>query len=379
MIKVSVIVPVYNVENYLEECLNSIINQTLKEIEIICIDDGSDDGSLNILRKFEKIDDRINVFSQENSGLAATRNLGIKLSKGEYIYFIDGDDYLELEALDELYRISKRTDCDLIIFKLLNFYDETREKFKSSYYEMSCLNNFKNKLFEYSEVGDKFCNVAVSAPGKFFKKELISDIKFPVGLIFEDNLFFCEVILKSNKIYYYDKYLYNRRIRKNSITTTPNIKFADSIIVMNRVIDLIKESGLYPFYKKVLMEKKLRSSFSRFSQVCDEDKEEYYNLLKIDFNKYYDEFMADDIFLNKINPRYRFIFNSLIESKSYKEFLYSVKLYDSENKIKELKNEKIELNNKIVILEESNKEIFNSKSWRYTKSFRILRNFRIGE
>ena len=103
MVKVSVIIPVYNVEQYLKECLDSVINQTLKDIEIICINDGSTDGSLKILEKYESLDDRIVVFSQENSGLSATRNKGMQLSSGEYVYFMDSDDYLELNALEELY------------------------------------------------------------------------------------------------------------------------------------------------------------------------------------------------------------------------------------------------------------------------------------
>lgn len=118
MVKVSVVIPVYNVENYLEECLDSIINQTLKDIEIICINDGSTDASIDILEKYAKADSRIQIFNQNNSGLSAARNRGIELSKGEFVYFIDSDDYLDLNALKELYDLSVKYGTDFIIFKL---------------------------------------------------------------------------------------------------------------------------------------------------------------------------------------------------------------------------------------------------------------------
>ena len=139
MVKISVIVPVYNTQKYLNECLNSLINQTFQDIEIICINDGSTDDSLEVLNEFSKKDNRIKIVTQKNSGLSASRNHGIELSKGEYIYFIDSDDYIELNTLKELYDISIENSCDLIIFKLINFYDDNYEKFTSTYYEMNIL------------------------------------------------------------------------------------------------------------------------------------------------------------------------------------------------------------------------------------------------
>lgn len=115
MIKVSVIVPVYNVEDYLIECLTSIINQTLKEIEIICIDDCGTDNSINILKEYAKKDDRIRIIShKENKGLGPARNTGIKESKGEYISFIDSDDYISRDYLENLYNTIIKYDTDIV-------------------------------------------------------------------------------------------------------------------------------------------------------------------------------------------------------------------------------------------------------------------------
>lgn len=374
MVKISVIVPVYNTQKYLNECLDSIINQTFQDIEIICIDDGSTDDSLKVLNELSEKDSRIKIVSQKNSGLSASRNRGIELSNGEYIYFIDSDDYIELNTLKELYDISIENSCDLVIFKLINFYDDTYEKFTSPYYEMNFLKPFRNKLFNYKDVGDKFCDVAVSAPGKFFKRELISDLRFPEGLIFEDNLFFAKTIIKTENIYFYDKHLYNRRIRKNSITQKFDIKYADVIIILNEIIELAKRNDLYGLYGRKLLEKKMGRVFVRFSEVSDEYKEEFFNLIKKDFESHKVEYENDSIFCNDLDNRSRHIFYSALDSNSYKEFFYKIKLFDSKNKLNRLEKDNKHLKNKISDLNKSNNQILSSRSWKMTKPLRVLAN-----
>ena len=372
MLKVSVIIPVYNVENYLEECLDSIINQTLKDIEIICINDGSTDNSLEILNDYASKDSRIKVLTQENKGLSATRNHGLKLAEGEYIYFMDSDDILELTALEELYGISKNDEeCDIVIFKLINFYDDSNEKFISNYYEMEFLRKFKNKYFSYKDVGIKIFDVAVSIPGKFFKRDLLHDLTFPEGLIFEDNLFFTEAFLKSKKMYFYDKHLYNRRIRDKSITQTPTIKFADSITIINKMIELTKEFDVYDTYKVKLFEKKMSSGFSRFAAVCDEDKEEYFNILKDDFKSFNEEFKNDSTLNLEAGERSKLILNTVIECESFKEFYWLIQHYDSEKQVLKFREKENKIVNKTRELQGLNNEILSTKGWKYTKPLRV--------
>lgn len=115
MVKVSVIIPVYNAEKYLEKCLDSVINQTLKEIEIICIDDCSTDNSYSILKEYIKKDNRIVVFKNKtNHGAGYTRNVGLNFSKGEYIGFVDSDDYIDEKYYEELYNTAKKYDPDMV-------------------------------------------------------------------------------------------------------------------------------------------------------------------------------------------------------------------------------------------------------------------------
>lgn len=127
MIKVSVIIPVYNVEKYLEECLDSIINQTLKEIEIICIDDGSTDSSLNVLENYKKKDKRIIVLQQQNLGAGAARNKGLDLARGKYLSFLDADDFFELTMLEKAYNKCEMDNAEICVFRSMEFDNKSKK------------------------------------------------------------------------------------------------------------------------------------------------------------------------------------------------------------------------------------------------------------
>jgi len=131
MIKVSVVIPVYNTYKYLPECLESVINQTLADIEIICINDGSTDFSSKILEEYASKDKRIKIISQNNQGLSCARNRGLEIARGEYIYFLDSDDKITLTALEELYDIAEKNKLDIIYFDAQVFFEN--EALKSKY------------------------------------------------------------------------------------------------------------------------------------------------------------------------------------------------------------------------------------------------------
>ena len=152
MALISVIVPAYNVEDYLGECLDSIINQTFTDIEIICVNDGSVDSTLDIFNDYASRDERINVISQENKGLSGARNTGLKHAKGKYIYFMDSDDYLEVNALERMYSAAEEKSADIVFFKLINFDDGTGEKYQTRYYDMEALSDLKNNSYSYKDI-----------------------------------------------------------------------------------------------------------------------------------------------------------------------------------------------------------------------------------
>lgn len=372
MVKVSVVIPVYNVEDYLEECLDSIINQTLDDIEIICINDGSTDSSLNILEKYANLDGRIIIHSQENSGLSASRNRGIDLSNGDYIYFIDSDDTLELNALSELYEFSNSNNLDLLIFKVINFYDGSGKKFTSKYYEMSFMKKFNKKIFDYNDIGEKAFKMSVSAPGKLYKKDLLDSIRFEEGLIFEDNLFFAEVMIKAKRVSFLNKHYYNRRIRENSITTTRTLKFADSFVIVNKIIELFKRENLYEDYKKPLIENKIYAAHNRLSLVDEEYKEEFFQILKKDFSNFKDDFENDDVFKNEIRDFFRYWFRVAFTARNYRDYLLKCDLYHNQYKVKYYKDQQKELKKELKYYADRNNEILSSKSWKVTKPLRKL-------
>ena len=132
-IKVSVIIPVYNVEKYLRECLESVINQTLKDIEIICINDGSTDKSYEILKEYAKLDHRIRILNQSNMGQSAARNRGLEIAKGKYVYFMDSDDWLEKDALKCLTDISESKNLQILYFDGKTFLESDELKTKYSH------------------------------------------------------------------------------------------------------------------------------------------------------------------------------------------------------------------------------------------------------
>lgn len=211
--KVSVIIPVYNVEPYLRQCLDSVVNQTMREIEIICVNDGSTDGSLAILEEYAAQDERITVISQENGGLNAARNAGLKRVNGEYIAIVDSDDWVELSLCKRVYAVAKDTDAEVVMF-LFNQIKGLQLQ-KPDPYKISW-------LYKYS-ADDKLHTLFTNPPNcwsRLWKTSLIQNnqIKFPEDLVVGEELpFVVEAILRANKMVFLPQALYNYRIRGGSI------------------------------------------------------------------------------------------------------------------------------------------------------------------
>lgn len=190
-IKVSVIVPIYNTEKFLRKCIESIVNQTLQEIEIILINDGSTDNSHNICLEYaEKYPKKIRYINNKNIGCSATRNLGIELSKGEYIAFVDSDDYIEKEMYEEMYKIVKNKNLDIVISGIIyeNKYNKDQKK--------SIPQNI-NEYYSYFKINNRVANPV----NKLIKKKLISDnkINFPIESHSGEDIVFCFKLLTKTK------------------------------------------------------------------------------------------------------------------------------------------------------------------------------------
>lgn len=179
---ISVIIPIYNVEKYLLRCLSSVSEQSLKNIEIICINDGSKDNSQDIIQQMADKDPRFKIITQKNRGLSATRNKGMDIAKGEYIFFLDADDYLHKQALEIFYNTAKKANTDIVIAK--SFCRLGKEKENKVSYDTNKINytickNPLNDLYKH-----RF--VSAVAWNKLFKRDTLKDFRFIEGIYFED-------------------------------------------------------------------------------------------------------------------------------------------------------------------------------------------------
>ena len=250
---VTVIVPIYNVEPYLEKCLDSLINQTLKDIEIICVNDGSTDNSPKIIKRYADKDSRIVVISQQNQGLSASRNVGIKRASSKYIMFLDSDDWLEPQALERSYDAIIKNNVDVVLFGVMSIAES--QKFAE---ETGCYNKYYSK-FEFSTGFYKFTGnfrkIRPSAWAKLYKKEIIYkyNLQFPVGLINEDEAFLWFYFTHIKNFYYINAQFYNRLVRENSIMTNVrnnNTNRLDFLFIMDIILDYLIQNKLYRKFRK---------------------------------------------------------------------------------------------------------------------------------
>ena len=222
IIKVSVIVPVYNVERYLRKSILSIINQTLKEIEIILIDDGSTDSSLSIMKELGKEDARIKIFSQPNHGQSVARNIGLVNAIGEYIYFFDSDDILEEKTLEECYNKCKSQQLDFLFFDADVFSNENISLGTTTYNRTS---KFIDQVYNGLDLLRKQMasdSYSASVCLTFISKKYLDSINlfFYPRIIHEDELFALILYLKAKRIGLINKIYFHRRVRPNSTMTT---------------------------------------------------------------------------------------------------------------------------------------------------------------
>lgn len=330
--KISVIIPVYNVENYLEKCLDSVINQTLEEIEIICVNDGSTDNSLEILREYSLKDDRIKIINTANHGLGAARNNGLKVATGEYVFFLDSDDWIKECALELLYNKAKTNNLEMLFYQLTNYIDYDNTLSTTDLYDHKCfndknlekldyftINNFENHLFE----------VPVIAYSKLYKRAFIEENKFrfPEGINFEDNEFFYDAIFNCNRAGYLKKHLLYRRRHEDSITGSFNTTHLDIIYAMNHTIKVFQKNGKYETFNKKLINHTFMNIVDWFNKAPLYYKQTFFDKIKRDFIGFNE--LRDD-FCNNLNEVNKLIFQKLEENINYLSFDSAYQLDSSE-------------------------------------------------
>lgn len=223
--KISVIIPVYNVEDYIDETLTSLLNQTMiNDIEVLMIDDGSIDNSRYIIERYALDYENFHAIHKENGGQGVARNLGLDLAKGEYIHFIDSDDYIVPDTYEKLYNLATNSDYDFVVVNANRF---TRYNCKEEYLFKNSFKNI-NMSTEFHDISENPLFVWDTAIwNKLYKKEFLikNNIKFPnKKLFFEDLIFSLETYIRANHFYYLNEFLYFWRIRPNLTSVTQQNK-----------------------------------------------------------------------------------------------------------------------------------------------------------
>lgn len=261
MLKVSIVVPIYNVEKYLDKCLDSLVRQTLKEIEIILVNDGSTDGSQKIIdeyvKKYPKI---IKAYKKKNGGLSDARNYGIQFCTGEYIGFVDSDDYVDITMYEKMYNLAHENNFSIVACDYYKVYPHKMERVNAR----ACDNN-----------KDMFINTLAAAWNKIYLKDIIekSGVRFPKGLIYEDTEFFCELIPYIEKIGHVSEAFVYYVQREGSIANTQGEKTAQIFKIMTNIISYYKNKNIFEEFKDELeylfVKILFGSSMERISRISD--------------------------------------------------------------------------------------------------------------
>lgn len=326
-IKVSVIVPVYNVEKYLRTCMDFIVAQTLKEIEIICVNDGSTDGSLAILEEYALDDSRIKIVTQENKGLSGARNTGMDLAKGEYIAFIDSDDWFyTLTALEELYERAKKFSLDVLRHRLVCFDNLKYSFFHSPWdnYAKFLPKGFQMEAFPPEACVPFFWRIPVTVPAAIYRRDYVekNNLRFADGLMYEDQLFFRQCLLTAKRLGFLDKALVVYRKNRVGSITDESSNWSHYIVAQRMIVEFAKKvnasHALLDSFRCSFIEK---VSWMYQTQKDIEWKENVASVLRDVLPVIIPSFLcADKSFLQKISYRSQLFLSWVYSNLSYSEF-----------------------------------------------------------
>ncbi len=320
--KITCIIPAYNVDLYIQRAIDCAVKQTLSDIEIIIVNDGSTDSTLDIIKNNQQLDPRIKLINQSNQGLSQSRNNAMKQATGEYIHFFDADDELELNAYEILYNKSIQDKSDVIIFNY--------KKCVANNQYISKSRNLSDSTI-YSSIGDKQLVVhsGVTAWNKLFQRSFLQsyNIEFPKGLLYEDIPFFWHTIILATNISFVNAYLYIYHVRANSIMTNGfNIDKAKHIIQsMELTKDILIKYNVWDSYKALYSIKTLKTMLSFLNLFKKQDNQRKIFFQLASKSLFYIN-LDDPIY--KISPFKKIKYNLLLKNKYnlYKFFFIWMKL-----------------------------------------------------
>ena len=315
MPKVSIIIPIYNVENYLKECLDSVVNQTLKDIEIICVNDGSTDNCLNILKEYANNDSRIKIIDKKNSGYGHSMNVGLDNATGEYIGIVEPDDYVETNMYEELYEIAIEKDVDIVKADFRIFLGKNDKRF-FSYMPLDRTSNFYNKITNPKEEKDVF-NLKMNTWTGIYKKEFIEKYNIrhneTAGASYQDNGFWFQTLSQAEKIYCLNKNFYNKRFDNPNSSVNNKAK----VFCMKEEYDFIqnfldKNEDIKKLFLEIYWYKKFQNYLFTYKRIADEYKEEF----ALVFHNEFKEAMENKLINMKLfKPKEKALLKTIIYNK----------------------------------------------------------------
>lgn len=312
--KISVIVPVYNVENYLEKCLNSLVSQTLQEIEILVINDGSKDNSQQIINQFqEKFPEKIKAFSKENGGLSDARNFGIDRAIGEFLAFVDSDDYVSENMLQEMYDLAIKNEAELVICNLQKV-DENGNVTQ----KLTQIPNFSEKI-DLEKDFSVFSDISYFACNKIFKRELFDGKRFQKGMHFEDIELIPQILLQCKTLAKTDAFHYQYLERSNSISKSHTERGLDILKAVENVEKSFKNSIYSSKQKELKGFQILEGIYTFLAYLAFVKDDEVFDKMNFQLKKFIKE---RDISLKEILIYKRFGRNYLLSLPFKKIFYY---------------------------------------------------------
>ena len=279
--KVSIIIPIYNVEQYLARCLDTVLAQTYENIEVICVNDGSTDNSSNILEHYAQFDSIIKIINKENGGLGSARNAGIRAAEGKYLLFLDSDDYIASFAVEHLVQNAEKNNVDFVICHYI------WKNFNSDDIMVAAIREFKDyyrdKPFSCENMGSlSYKLIPVMAWTKLYRTDFIKEnnLYFYEDMIYEDVPYWADVYVKAKRITYLPEPLFFYTIRSDSIMGMKGEKVFDIIKAYERVEESLKRAGYWDKFKTSVQALMMADFFHKFHLLKPELREEFFNRLK---------------------------------------------------------------------------------------------------
>ncbi len=256
--RISVIIPVYKVEKYLDECVRSVLNQTYKNLEIILVDDGSPDACPQMCDEYAKTDDRVIVIHKKNGGLSSARNSGISIATGDYLFFLDSDDYISNDLMETLVHVSLNNNAEIVACRFTSETENLNHSAQFETYIYSSKKALKNILKEKS--------LTTSAWGKLYKSELFENIRYPEGKIYEDLGTVYKILDLVEKVVLVDSRKYYYRCNPESITQVAvSRKQLDYYDIISELKEYIKEK--YPKFLRLVIHHEVRNSIAFLRRI----------------------------------------------------------------------------------------------------------------